>query len=64
MRIGDLVRFHGGILSTAPTAIVIDWKPATPANNFEQLKVLWQSGNQYSKLGWMPAHTLEKVIEK
>ena len=64
MRIGDLVRFHGGILSTAPIAVVIGWKPADRVSNYEKLKVLWQSGTQYGKAGWMPAHTLEKVIEK
>ena len=64
MRVGDLVRFHGGGLSTAPIAIVIDWSPANRVSSYERLKVVWQSGTQYGKAGWMPAYTLEKVIEK
>jgi hypothetical protein len=62
VKVGDLVRFHGGILSTAPIAIVIGWKPATRIENFEQLKIVWTNGPQCGKAGWMPAHTLEKVL--
>ena len=62
MKVGDLVRFHGGILSTAPIAFVIDWKPADCIENFEKLKILWVNGTQCGKVGWMPAHTLERVL--
>ena len=68
MRIGDLVRFHGAMLSTGPVALVVDWRPgAMPSDlgsSYEKLKVIWQNGIQYGKAHWLPAYTLEKVIEK
>ena len=64
MKQGDLVRFHGAMLSTGPVALVVDWGPCDRFSNYEKLKVIWQNGIQYGKAHWLPAYTLEKVIER
>ena len=62
MRIGDLVRVHGGLISTAPIALVLGHRVTSRVENYEKLRVLWVSGPRAGKQNWEPAHKMEKVI--
>ena len=64
MRKGDLVRVHGGLLSTAPIALVLDSRGASRVENYEKLRVLWVNGPRTGEQNWEPAHTMERVITK
>ena len=64
MRKGDLVRFHGGLLSTAPMALVLDCSSSCRAANYEKLRVLWVNGPRAGKQNWEPAYNMERVITK
>ena len=64
MRKGDLVRVHGGLLSTAPIALVLDHRAACRILRYEQLRVLWVNGPRTGEQNWEPAHTMERVIAK
>lgn len=62
MKIGDLVRVHGGLHSTAPIALVIDHIPINHVVKYERFIIIWLSGPRLGKKNLEPAHTLEKVL--
>jgi len=64
MRKGDLVRVHGGLLSTAPIALVLDSRGTSRVENYEKLRVLWVNGPRVGKQNWEPAYNLERVLAK
>ena len=62
MEVGDLVRHHGGLLSTAPIGLVLHiW---TRSDSYDRLLVLWSTGYRRGNKNWEPAYRMEKVLAK
>ena len=63
MKVGDLVRVHGGLASTAPVGVVLRVKRFHP-DKFDSVLVYWdyRKDTIHPCRDWEAAYKLEKVL--
>ena len=63
MKVGDLVRVHGGLMSTAPVGVVLRVKRFHP-DKFDSVLVYWdyRKDTIHPCRDWEAAYKLEKVL--